>query len=334
MINLLNMSSMTGPSNHHYQIVFADAFTTNSGDVDFSKLAHLGNFQSFDYLEDDQLKTIGETIDILIVNKFKVNDTTLPFLHNLKYIVVAATGYNNIDADAVKKRKIPVSNVRGYSTASVVQHVFSSLLTVLNRIHYYDHEVKKGRWKNHRDFCFYDHSIHELAGKNFGIIGFGNIGRQVAAVANAFGMKVFVYSRTYPEKIEQYVHWCTLEELLCQSDIVSLHAPLTDETKHIISMSSLRKMKQNAILINTGRGDLIFEDDLITALDKGIIQYAILDVLCTEPPVDDNKLLSHSKTLITPHIAWASLEARKKLIDGIAANIVSFYNGEIINRVY
>ncbi len=315
------------------EIVFLDGFTNNPGDISWEVLSNLGSFHVYDRTNMDQLEERAKDADIIIVNKFVINEAALALMPKVKYIVVAATGYNNIDLTAVKNRNIPVSNVRGYSTESVTQHVFASIFALFNRIDHYNHEVKMGRWSKSQDFCFYDHSIKDISGLTFGIFGYGTIGKQVAKVANAFGANVIVTTRNPLSDAPDDIRFVSQEDLFAHSDILSLHSPLTDQTKGIVNKANLKLMKQDAILVNTSRGGLVVEDDLFYALDHGVIAAAALDVLDKEPPHFTNPLVGHPKCLITPHIAWASRNARIKLLEVIAHNIVSFTNGIIVNTV-
>ncbi len=316
------------------EIVFLDGFTNNPGDISWEVLSNLGSFQVYDRTNMDQLEERAKDADIIIVNKFVINEAALALMPKVKYIVVAATGYNNIDLTAVKNRNIPVSNVRGYSTESVTQHVFASIFALFNRIDHYNHEVKMCRWSKSQDFCFYDHSIKDISGLTFGIFGYGTIGKQVAKVANAFGANVIVTTRNPLSDAPDDIRFVSQEDLFAHSDILSLHSPLTDQTKGIVNKANLKLMKQDAILVNTSRGGLVVEDDLFYALDHGVIAAAALDVLDKEPPHFTNPLVGHPKCLITPHIAWASRNARIKLLEGIAHNIISFANGITVNTVY
>ena len=319
------------------EIVFLDAFTNNPGDLSFESISLLGNLKVYDRTENTNIELISErcvNAEIVIVNKFPVNEMTLTCMPDVKYIVVAATGYNNIDIESVKKRNIQVSNVKGYSSESVTQHIFASILTLLNKIEYYDHHVKNGRWSASLDFCFYDHSILELSGKTMGIFGYGNIGSRVGKVAHAFGMKIIATVTNKNKEKPDYVTFVDEEAIFRDSDFLSLHCPLTHDTSGIINKSNLLKMKNNAILINTARGKLIEERDLFYALDHGLIAGAILDVLTHEPPSITNPLLNHSRCLITPHIAWAGQQSRKKLIEGIASNISAYCSGQWLNRIF
>jgi glycerate dehydrogenase len=316
------------------KIVFLDAYTNNPGDLSFKALEDLGNFTAYERTTVDDLELVAKDAEILIVNKFVINETSLNKMPQVQYIVVAATGYNNIDIEAVKKRSIQVSNAVGYSTHSVAQHVFASLLTILNKPEYYNQEVKKGSWAKTPDFCFYHHSISELYGKNFGILGYGKIGHRVGEIAHAFGMKVLSTTRNVSKEKPSYVDFVDMDVLFNSSDVLSLHCPLTEETKGIIDLQNLKKMKPNLILINTGRGGLINENDLFYALDHQLIRGAALDVLINEPPPFTHPLIQHVSCLVTPHIAWTSVEARTQLLGMIAENIKAFAKGQWINPVY
>lgn len=315
------------------KIVFADGFTTNPGDVDDNCLQRLGNYRMYDRTSPDQLAERAADAEILIVNKFVIDQNALAALSALRYIVVAATGYNNIHMNAVRTQNIPVSNVRSYSTTSVVQQAFASLLAVLNKPAYYFEQVKQGRWTQCPDFCFYDQPIRELSGMTMGIVGYGEIGSNMAAVALAFGMKVMAYTRS--TKTAAGVQFTSsMEALFAQSDVLSLHLPLSPESENMINRHSLATMKKDAILINTGRGPLVNEQELADYLAANPGFTAILDVLRDEPPAGGNVLMDLPNCYITPHIAWASARARQNLLDGIARNIESFQKGEWINRIY
>jgi glycerate dehydrogenase len=311
-------------------IVFLDAYTTdNKGDM-FSSWSTWSNLTLFDYTTDQEAATRLIQADIAIVNKFVIKEEHLTNAKNLKYIVVAATGYNNIDIPLMKKYNIKVSNVTDYSTDSVVQHVFSTLLSVLNHSQYYFDEVKKGRWQSNRDFCFYDHDIPNLSQLTLGIIGLGNIGLKLATVANAFGMSVMTNSH---QPRPRFVTQCRLDSLLSMSDIISVHTTLRPETHHLVNSNFLQKMKPNAILINTGRGPLINEDDLYHHLSTHSHFKAILDVLSIEPAVKNHPLIPLKNCFITPHIAWADLYARQTLVEGLKKNILHFLEDHPIRIV-
>jgi len=297
-------------------------------------LEALGDFVGYKNTSPAKVVQRSKDADVIITNKVVIDKEILDQLPNLKYICVSATGYNCVDVDHAANKNIPVSNVADYSTSGVAQMVFAHLLNVLINISYYDEEVIDGRWQKTGSFTFYDHSIRELSGKTMGIYGFGTIGQEVGKIATAFGMNVIATSR-HPERDEQ--PWAKIVdfETLCRSsDFVTLHASLNEDSKGIIDKYALSNMKPTAILINTGRGDLIVEQDLAIALENDVINYACLDVLSSEPPKDNNPLLNAKNCIITPHIAWASIESRERLINGIAQNIKSFIDGEeILNQV-
>lgn len=315
------------------KIVFLDGYTTSPGDIDDSCLQLLGNYQMYDRTSLDQLEERAGDAEVLITNKFVIDHNSLAKMPKLQYIVVAATGFNNIDVKAVSERGIKVSNVRSYSTTSVVQQAFASLLSVLNRPAYYFDAVRQSKWENCKDFCFYDHSIRELSDLTLGIIGPGQIGKKMAQLGHAFGMKVLLYSRNNTSlAFAETSH--LLPHVLSSADVVSLHVPLTEDTREMINADSLNLMKKNAFLINTGRGGLIHESELADHLKAHPSFTAILDVLTTEPPLPNHPLISIPNCFITPHIAWASAKARQNLVNGIAQNIEAFYRGEWINAIY
>jgi glycerate dehydrogenase len=315
------------------KIVFLDAHTMNSvNDLSFAGLQALGELILYPHttVAEEAERVAGA--DVLIVNKHKVTESLLNHAHALKYIVVSATGYNNIDLEATKVRLIPVSNVRAYSTEGVAQYVLSAMLAHYHQLAYYFQETGKGRWQQQKDFCFYDHSIQNLAAKTLGIIGFGTIGKKVASLAHAFGMQVLV-NTAYPIPGEySFVQQVTIESLFSAADVLTLHAPLNDQTREIVNAKSLGKMKPNALLINSGRGGLIHEPSLLTHLKVSPGFTAILDVLCTEPPTDE-LLTSLSNCRVTPHLAWASLQSRQQLLEGIVALVRSFQLGTIQNEI-
>jgi glycerate dehydrogenase len=302
-------------------ITFLDAYTNNPGDLSFDMFSGLGVFSVYDRTNLDELHERAGNADVVIVNKFKINAESLSLMPKVKYICVAATGINNIDIEACAALGIQVSNVHGYSNNSVAQHVFACILSLTNRPEYYIKEVVNGRWSSNPDFCFYDHTIEELAGKTIGIYGFGAIGQKIAKIAFGFDMEVISVVRNSMKDKPDYVTFVDHDTLMSQSDYVSLHCPLTEETKELINIDNLQKMKPTSILINTGRGGLVNENDLKQALDHNIIKGAILDVLQAEPPSQQHPLINHPKCMITPHQAWASKESRQRLLDGVARNI-------------
>lgn len=316
------------------KITVLDGYTLNPGDISWEKLGELGDLTVYDRTTPTEIIERAKGSEIVLTNKTVLDRKVMEQLPDLKYIGVLATGYNVVDIKAATERGITVTNIPAYSTASVAQMVFALLLAVTNRVEYFTEENRAGRWSRSADFCYWDFPLTELAGKYFGIVGLGNIGRSVARIANAFGMKVLALTskpeRELPEGVEKAE---SLEDLLRRSDVVSLHCPLTDQTRSLINSQTLRMMKPTAILINTGRGPLVNEYDLAEALKTGVIAAAAADVLSTEPPAADNPLLSAPHCYITPHVAWASTEARHRLMDIAVDNVKSFLSGTPKNVV-
>jgi glycerate dehydrogenase len=319
--------------NQKINIVVLDGVGVNPGDISWNGLKELGELTTFENTPNDKIIERAIDADVIIVNKCKFNSEVFPQLPKLKYLIESATGYDNIDIDSAREFKIPVSNVRGYSTESVVQHSFSLILSLINRSEYYSNQVSDGRWSNNDFFTFWDSTIYELAGKTLGLYGFGQIGKRVASVAHAFGMKVIAHRKNPSQEYSELVKHAEFEELITESDILSIHAPLTRENSGILDLNQFRKMKSSALLINTARGKLINESDLAEALNSGIIAGAGLDVLSQEPPDQNNPLLKAKNCIITPHQAWTSIEARRKLMQGLIDNVESFLRENIINRV-
>jgi glycerate dehydrogenase len=313
------------------KITILDGYTLNPGDLDWASIQTLGDVEIYDRSAPEEIVERAADAEVLLVNKVVLSETILDQLPNVKYIGVMATGFNNIDIAAARKHNITVTNVKAYGPASVAQQTFALLLAIMNRAETHSQSVFAGDWVASPDFCYSKTPLTELAGKTMGLIGFGDIGSQVARIAAAFGMHVIVY-RKHPSETEG-VKMVTLEEIFEKSDVISLHCPLTDETKEIINKESLAKMKRNAVVLNTGRGPLIQEADLAEALRNGVIAGAGLDVLSIEPPKPDNPLLSVPNCVITPHVAWATFEARKRLLQMVADNLDSFKNGNPVNVV-
>jgi glycerate dehydrogenase len=308
-------------------IVILDGYTLNPGDLDWSPLHELGQVAIYDRSQKNEIVERAREADALVVNKVVLTEDILDQLPKLKYIGVAATGYNNIDIEATKKRNITVTNVKAYGPASVAQHTFALILALFNRIETHSQSVYAGEWAASADFAYWKTPLTELAGKTIGLIGLGDIGSQVATIAQTFGMKVIAYRKNPTLTEGTHINMVTLDAIFKRSDVVSLHCPLTEETKGLINADTLGLMKKNAILINTGRGPLINESDLAEALKSGIIGGAGLDVLSSEPPAADNPLLYAPNCVITPHIAWATLEARTRLMQMVAANLKAFQSG-------
>lgn len=317
------------------KIILLDAYTLNHGDLSWDPLNPLGQVEIHDFTSMDKLGERASDAEIIIVNKFLINEDSLRLMPKLKYIIVSATGYNNVDLKAAKEQGIMVSNVRGYSTQSVAQHVFSCLLNHFNKTEHYQNRVSGGAWETCRDFSFYDHSIGDLAGKTIGILGYGDIGKKIARISQAFDMNVLVHTRSTLKHNEGSSNIKSVDKvtLLKECDILTLHAPLNEATSNFINEDSLLQMKPNAVLINTARGGLVNEIDLAKHLKNNLGFTAFVDVLSQEPPSATNPLLNIINCNITPHIAWASHGARKTLMEGLADNIKAYQGGQPINLV-
>jgi len=312
-------------------IVVLDGYTMNPGDLSWDPLHALGAVTLYDRTASQEIVPRAADAEIIITNKVPFTRDTIAQLPRLRYLGVTATGYNIIDVAAAKERNITVTNVPAYSTESVAQLVFALVLEFTHRTGHHADAVRNGRWSTNPDFAFWDFPLTELAGKTFGIVGYGNIGKAVARIAAAFGMRVLVATRSTPSHTS--VEKVDLETLLRRSDIVSLHCPLTPQTDKLISASTLELMKPTALLINTGRGGLVDEQALTDALNNGRIAGAGLDVLSAEPPSIQNPLLSAKNTIITPHIAWASFAARTRLMEVVVNNVRAFLSGHPVNVV-
>ena len=315
------------------KIVVLDGYGLNPGDLSWSGWEALGELKVYDRTSPSELLERSEGAEVLITNKTLITANDMALLPELKYIGVLATGYNVVDIDEAKARGIVVTNIPAYSTASVAQMVFAHILNITQRVGYYADENVRGRWTNNSDFCYWDTNLVELDGKKMGIVGYGNIGKATARIALAFGMEVLAYTSKDQKDLPQGVKKATLDELFAESDVISLHCPLTPDTKELVNANRLKTMKRSAILINTGRGPLINEKDLADALNEGCIAGAGLDVLSVEPSVAGNPLLSAKNCFITPHIAWATKEARTRLMDIAINNLRSYQEGNIINNV-
>ena len=309
------------------KIVILDGFTANPGDLSWERLAALGELTVYDRTTAQQTIERAAEADVVLTNKVLLRRQEIVQLPKLRYIGVLATGYNVVDIEAACERGIVVTNVPAYSTESVAQMVFAHLLTVTNRTEHYALQNREGRWTSSPDFSYWDTRLTELAGKTFGIVGLGNIGSRVAAIASAFGMRVMAYTSKEPSLLPPYIKKGTMEEVLAQSDVVSLHCPLTDNTHHLICRDTLKLMKPTAILINTGRGPLVCEEDVAEALNTGSLYAYCADVLSKEPAEASNPLLKCPAAYITPHIAWATEEARRRLVDVAVGNVCAFVGG-------
>jgi glycerate dehydrogenase len=316
------------------KMIVLDGYTLNPGDLSWDALRERGELVVYDRTQPDEIAERAKDADIIFTNKVQLTSETLHRLPALKYIGVLATGYNIVDTEAAKQLHIIVSNVPGYSTASVAQLCFALILELTHHVQRHSDAVHHGKWTRSPDFCFWDYPLIELAGKTIGIIGFGTIGALVSDLATAFGMNTIAHSRTRSDQDNRRnFRWVTRDELFKQADIVSLHCPLTSDTTGIINADTIQSMKRSAFIINTSRGGLVVEKDLAAALNSGRLAGAGLDVLSVEPPMAHNPLLHAKNCLITPHIAWASFEARQRLLDTAASNAVAFMNGNPVNIV-
>ena len=315
------------------KIVVLDGYGLNPGDMSWSGFEALGELVVYDRTSPSELMERAADAEVLITNKTLITAENMEALPCLKYIGVLATGYNVVDIDAAKAHRIVVTNIPAYSTPSVAQMVFAHLLNITQRVDYYANENKQGRWTKNVDFCYWDTPLMELEGKKMGIVGFGNIGQATGRIAQAFGMEVCVYTSKPQFALPSGVKKMELDALFAECDVISLHCPLTPDTKELVNASRLKLMKPTAILINTGRGPLVNEQDLADALNQGVIAAAGLDVLSVEPSTADNPLLSAKNCFITPHIAWATKEARTRLMDIAVNNLKSYQKGDIINNV-
>ena len=315
------------------KIVILDGYSANPGDLSWKELEELGTLTVYDRTKSDETVARAADAEIVLTNKVILNSEVIAQLPRLKYIGVLATGYNVVDIKAAHDRGIIVTNVPAYSTESVAQMVFAHLLTVTNRTEHYAIQNRDGRWSSNPDFCYWDFPHMELAGKTFGVVGLGNIGLLVAQIAHAFGMKVKAVTSKVQSTLPVGIEKVSLEELLATADVLSLHCPLTDSTRHMINAATLQQMKPSAILINTGRGPLVDDQAVADALAKGAIAAYCADVVTEEPPRPDNPLLQQPNAFITPHIAWASMEARVRLLKVAIDNVRSFLNGQPQNVI-
>jgi glycerate dehydrogenase len=315
------------------QIVVLDGFTLNPGDLSWDGLKQIGSCAIHDRTPANQILERASEAEIVLTNKTVLSRETILALPKLKFIGVLATGYNVVDIAAAKERGIPVTNIPDYGTHSVAQFTFALLLELAHHIGHHAQTVREGHWVRSADFCYWDYPLIELHGLTFGVVGFGKIGRAVAKLADAFGMKVLVHNRSRPKDLPTHFELAGLDDLLSRSDVVSLHCPLTAENKQFINAERLARMKPSAFLLNTSRGPLLDEQAVADALNSGTIAGAGLDVLSVEPPKADNPLLTAKNCMVTPHIAWATRAARARLMDIAVENIRAFLAGTPRNVV-
>ena len=328
------------------KIVILDGYTTHpaekqkadmgaSDELTWEPLEEMGALTVYDRTRPEETAERAKDADIVLTNKVLLRRQELEQLPRLQYIGVLATGYNVVDTAAARERGIVVTNVPAYSTMSVAQMVFAHLLTVTNRTEHYAQQIRKGRWMENLDFCYWDTQLTELAGKTLGIVGMGHIGTRVAAIAQALGMRVLAFTSKKAEELPPNIGKRKMEDLLKESDVVSLHCPLAPDTHHLMNSQTLGLMKPSAILINTGRGLLVNEKDVADALEGNRLRAYCADVLSEEPPQEDNALLRCERAYITPHIAWATQEARERLMEVAISNVRAFVEGHpqnVVNR--
>ena len=314
-------------------IVVLDGLAANPGDLSWEPLKELGHCVVYDRTAPHELLQRAAGAEVLLTNKTVLTATDMEQLPDLRYIGVLATGYNVVDIEAARQRGIVVTNIPAYSTSSVAQMVFAHLLHITQRVGHYACENHGERWARSLDFCYWDTPLIELAGKRMGIVGLGNTGMAAARIALAMGMEVVAYTSKSASDLPHGIRPCTMDELFSTSDVVSLHCPLTEDTRELVNAVRLSTMKPTAILINTGRGPLVNEADLAEALNTGTIMAAGLDVLAQEPPREDNPLFGARNCFITPHIAWATVEARTRLLSQAVENLRSYMAGTPINNV-
>lgn len=315
------------------KIVVMDGKGVNPGDMSWKQIQQFGELIVYERTASEEIIDHVGDAEIVLTNKTVFDEDTIAKLKNVKYIGVLATGYNVVDLKAASKRGIVVTNIPAYSTDSVAQMTFAHILNVTNHVDHYARASRDGEWSRCPDFCYWDKPLVELAGKTIGIIGLGNIGMKVANIALNFGMNVIVYTSKEPKEIPNGINKASIDNILSDSDIISLHCPLTKQTRELINKDSIAKMKRSVIVVNTGRGPLVNEEDVANALHNGLIGAYCADVMCSEPPSADNPLFVEQNAYITPHVAWASKEARIRLMDIAEKNIHSFLSGKPINVV-
>lgn len=315
-------------------IVVLDGYALNPGDQTWEGFEKLGEVTVYDRTPAEQVVSRARGAEAILTNKTPLSREVLAQLPRLKYIGVLATGYNVIDVGAATEKNIIVSNVPDYGSYSVAQLTFALLLELCHHVQRHSDSVRDGKWSASKDWCYWDYPLVELAGKTMGIIGFGSIGEKVGDIASSFGMNLLGASRRRSDQSRRKnFRWASIEELLRESDVVSIHAPLTPETKGLINRDALHTMKQSAFLINTSRGPIIVDSDLAAALNSGVIAGAGIDVLSAEPPPADNPLFTAKNCIITPHIAWATQEARRRLMAMAVENLRAFVEGRPVNVV-
>ena len=315
------------------KIVALDGYAANPGDLSWDELKALGECIIYDRTAPEEVLERAADAEVVLTNKVVITAEMMAALPQLKYIGVMATGYNIVDIDAARERGIIVTNIPSYSTDSVAQMVFAHILNIAQQVQHHSEAVHQGRWTSSKDFCFWDTPLIELRGKKIGIVGLGHTGYTTARIAIGFGMEVYAYTSKSSFQLPPEIKKMELDQLFSECDIISLHCLLTDKTRELVNAARLKLMKPTAILINTGRGQLVNEQDLADALNNGQIYAAGLDVLSQEPPKADNPLLTARNCYITPHIAWASAAARERLMGILLDNLKGYMEGKVINNV-
>lgn len=315
------------------KIVILDSYTVDQGELTWDGLSELAEVEAYERTSPDEVITRCKGAEMVLTNKVVLDATVLNMLPRLQYIGVLATGYNVVDLEVASRQNIVVTNIPAYSTESVAQMVFCHLLNIVSHVDYYAIENRSGRWSQSPDFCYLDHNLFELHGKKMGIVGLGNTGMATARIATGFGLQVFAATSKDEENLPYGIKKADLDTLFEQCDIVSLHCPLTDDTFHLVDAERLASMRPSAILINTGRGPLVDDAAVAEALNSDLIAAYGADVLTTEPPAADNPLLSAKNCYLTPHIAWATREARLRLINICIENVRAYLDGEPMNQV-
>lgn len=315
------------------KIVVLDGYAANPGDVSWEAMQSLGELTVYDRTAPEEILERAGDADAVLTNKVVLTASIMAQLPALKYIGVLATGYNVVDVKAARERGIIVTNIPAYSTDSVAQLTFAHILNITHRVGHYAHQNRQGRWSSNPDFVYWDTPLIELSGKTMGIVGLGSIGMKVATIARQFGMDVFALTSKNSSDLPQGLQKTTLDGLLAISDVLSLHCPLTDDTYHLIDATALSKMKPGAILINTGRGPLVDEEAVAQALESGQLMAYGADVMSQEPPLPSNPLLRCPNAYLTPHIAWATFEARQRLMQIAVDNLQCFISGQPKNVV-
>lgn len=319
--------------NKKIKAVILDGYTENPGDLSWESIENLVDLTVYPRTEKDLVIERAKDADILIVNKVALTEEIIDELPKLKFVSTLATGFNQIDGKALRKRGIPLSNIPAYSTNAVAQMVFAFILELTNQTAKYTEDVKSGTWSKCHDFCYWNTPLYELDGKTLGIVGFGKIGSRVSEIAKAFGMKVIAYTPSGKKEGFDDITFTSLDEVIRTADYISVHCPLTEETNGLINKSFIEKMKKNAYIINTSRGPVANEKDVADALNSGLLAGYGTDVLSTEPPKEDNPLLNAKNCLITPHIAWAAYETRLRLMGILEENIKGFLTNQLVNVV-